>query len=218
MIGFGQIYKICSPFTITSLRKMKRLHESVVYINNNSIEGDFVECGVYKGGSVMNMALSQLAFDRKVHIYLYDTFEGMTPSGDYDVSYEGITAKDLLRRRPKARCVCSLDQVKSNLKLTGYSNSLLHYHKGDVADTLKQGNAPEKVSLLRLDTDWYESTKIELEVLYPRLAKGGVLILDDYGYWKGARKATDDYFNAYGIKPNFKPIDEGIGAVLHIKL
>ena len=201
---------------MTSLKKMERLYESIVYINENNIEGDYVECGVYKGGSVMNMALTQLNYNKRVDIHLYDTFEGMTPAGVYDRNHAGVAATTLLRRRPRTICICSLDQVKNNLAITEYPKELLHYHKGDVVNTLKS-NIPEKISLLRLDTDWYESTKIELEVLYPKLVKGGILILDDYGYWQGARKATDDYFSTIDINPDFEPMESGISGVIHIK-
>lgn len=214
-MNFDQIYKICSPYTMTSLQKMKRLYESVVYINKNSIQGSYVECGVYKGGSVMNMALTQLTFPTLTHIYLYDTFEGMSPHTDFDVNYRGVSASKILKI-PSKMCIASIDEVKKNLRLTDYPQEFLHFRKGDVAVTLKE-NAPEKISLLRLDTDWYESTKIELEVLYPRLVKGGVLILDDYGYWKGARKATDDYFESIGIKPTLEPMESGISGVVYIK-
>jgi len=214
-MDFDHIYEICSPYTVTSISRMNKLYESVIYINEHNIIGSYVECGVFKGGSVMNMALTQLKFDKKVHIYLYDTFEGMTPEGDHDVNYRGVLASKILRN-PSKKCICSLEEVKKNVGLACYPQEYLHYCKGDVAVTL-QVEIPEKISLLRLDTDWYESTKIELEVLYPRLVKGGVLILDDYGYWRGARKATDDYFASIGVNPTFEPIDEGVGAVFYIK-
>jgi O-methyltransferase len=214
-MNFKQIYEISRPYTMTSRERMKRLYESVVYINEKDIEGSFVECGVYKGGSVMNMALTQLNYNRKVHIYLYDTFEGMTPQTEHDVNHMGVPAARILKN-PSKMCVCSLEDVKKNLSLTTYPKEFLHFRKGDVATTLKS-DLPEKISLLRLDTDWYESTKVELEALYPRLAPGGILILDDYGYWKGARKATDEYFSSIGIKPKFEAIEPGISAVLFTK-
>lgn len=214
-MNFEQIYQICSPYTMTSLQKMQRLHESVTYINKNNIDGSFVECGVFKGGSIMNMALTQLNFNKIVHIYLFDTFEGMTDHGEYDVNYRGVPAAKILRN-PSKKCICSLDEVKKNVNLTGYPQEFLHFRKGDVAITLKE-QVPEKIALLRLDTDWYESTKIELEVLYPRLVKGGVLILDDYGYWKGARKATDDYFKSIALHPILEPMESGISGVVYIK-
>jgi O-methyltransferase len=67
-----------------------------------------------------------------------------------------------------------------------------------VEDTIP-ASVPEQIALLRLDTDWYESTKCELEILFPRLVKGGVIIIDDYGCWQGARKAVDEYFNKNNI-------------------
>lgn len=214
-MNFKQIYEISSPFTMTSLKRMQRLHESINYLNKNKIEGAYVECGVYKGGSVMNMALTQLNFKKMVHIYLYDTFEGMTSSGEFDINHRGVLASRILKN-PSKKCICSLEEAKKNLKLTGYPKEFLHFCQGDVAITLKQ-QVPEKIALLRLDTDWYESTKIELESLYPKLVKGGVLILDDYGYWRGARKATDDYFKSIGVRPKFEPIEAGVSAVAFIK-
>lgn len=214
-MNFDQIYQISSPYTMTSPARMKRLYEAVIEINKNQLEGAFVECGVFKGGSVMNMALTQLNFNKLVHIYLYDTFEGMTPQGEFDINHKGVSA-DRILKNPSKLCICSLEQVKSHLKLTGYPQEFLHFRQGDVAETLK-ADLPKKISLLRLDTDWYESTKIELEILYPRLVKGGVLILDDYGYWKGAKKAADDYFESIGIDPQFEPIESGVSAVISIK-
>lgn len=214
-MNFDQIYQISSPYTMTSPARMKRLYEAVMEINKNQLEGAFVECGVFKGGSVMNMALTQLNFLKLVHIYLYDTFEGMTPQGEFDINHKGVSAGRILKN-PSKLCICSLEQVKKNLKLTLYPPEFLHFRKGDVANTLQE-DPPKKISLLRLDTDWYESTKIELEILYPRLVKGGVLILDDYGYWKGAKKAADDYFESIGIDPQFEPIESGVSAVISIK-
>ena len=214
-MNFDQIYQISSPYTMTSPARMKRLYEAVMEINKNQLEGAFVECGVFKGGSVMNMALTQLNFNKLVHIYLYDTFEGMTPQGEFDINHKGVSA-DRILKNPSKLCICSLEQVKSHLKLTGYPQGFLHFRQGDVAETLKT-DLPKQISLLRLDTDWYESTKIELEILYPRLVKGGVLILDDYGYWKGAKKAADDYFHSIGMDPHFEPIESGVSAVISIK-
>ena len=214
-MDFEDIYKICKPFTMTSRKKMERLYEAVIYINEKNIAGSFVECGVFKGGSVMNMALTQLKYPKLVHIYLYDTFEGMTPEGEFDITHQDIPASKILKNKSKL-CIADLDQVKQNLKLTSYPQEFFHFHKGDVALTLKE-QVPQKIALLRLDTDWYESTKLELEVLYSKLVKGGILILDDYGYWKGARKAADDFFSSLEIDPEFQKLESGISGVIHIK-
>jgi O-methyltransferase len=84
--------------------------------------------------------------------------------------------------------------VRETVLSSGYPEARLHFVRGPVEQTLPE-HAPERLALLRLDTDWYESTRHELEHLYPRLADGGVLIVDDYGHWEGARRAVDEYFD-----------------------
>ena len=201
------------PFTMTSPERIWSLLRAVDYIVQQPIGGDFVECGVWRGGSVMAMTrrLAQLQ-DTDRTVWLYDTFEGMTPPSEFDVEVtSGASAQELLRRTAVGDgnniwCVADLEDVKSNLLSTGYPESHLRFIKGDVAQTLAR-NTPERIALLRLDTDWYESTRTCLEVLYPRLAIGGVCILDDYGHWDGARKAVDDYFLQHGFRPLMHPID-----------
>jgi hypothetical protein len=103
-------------------------------------------------------------------------------------------------------CVASQDDVERNLRLTDYPIDQFNFVRGDVAQTLKT-QTPEQIAILRLDTDWYESTKVGLEVLYPRLVTGGVCIFDDYGHWQGARTAVDEYFAERGLRPFMHPID-----------
>ena len=201
------------PFTMTSPERIWSLLRAVEYVHENKVTGDFVECGVWRGGSVMAM-IAQLqklkAPERR--IWLYDTFEGMTAPTGLDVdSVAGVTAAQLLESTDVADgnnvwCVASIEDVETNLFRTGYSQGNLIFVKGDVAVTLQE-TAPEQIALLRLDTDWYESTKAELETLYPKLVPGGVCILDDYGHWKGARKAVDEYFQQLGARPLVMPID-----------
>jgi len=192
---------------------MKRLYEVVVIVNEKSIPGDYIECGVYKGGSVMNMAYTQLNYSGRAHIHLYDTFEGMTPPTAVDIDCHGKAASDLMKNSDYSY-YCSFDEVVSRVKTTGYPDEFLHYHKGDVAVTLTS-NIPKSISILRLDTDWYESTKIELDVLYPKLVSGGFLIIDDYGHHMGCKKAVDEYFTKIRVNPIFEQID--YTGVLHVK-
>jgi O-methyltransferase len=97
-------------------------------------------------------------------------------------------------------------EVRGAVLSTGYPDERVHLVEGRVEETLP-GGAPAEIALLRLDTDWYESTKHELEHLYPRLSPGGVLILDDYGHYEGARRAVDEYFEAEGGRPLLSRID-----------
>ncbi|TWU08227.1 TylF/MycF/NovP-related O-methyltransferase [Stieleria varia] len=191
-------------FTMTSPERLHGLCEAVRYIHDVGIQGDIVECGVWRGGSMMAVAkmLSQFGdTDRELH--LYDTFSGMSEPTEMDVAITGEQAEHLLaiESREDAKsvwCVSGLDEVRSHMQTTTYPQHRIHYHVGKVEETIPEG-APEKIALLRLDTDWYESTRHEMEHLFPRLADGGVLIVDDYGHWEGARRAVDEYFAEHGI-------------------
>lgn len=193
-----EVYKKVKPFTMTSPERVFALCEAVKYIHEKAIEGDVVECGVWKGGSMMAVAETLLrSGDSSRDLYLFDTFEGMAPPTDKDVDIGGVTAESLLEQSDKMKddsvwCRATLESVKSAVNSVGYPSNKIHFVKGMVEQTIPLA-APEKIALLRLDTDWYESTKHEMEHLFPRISKGGVLIIDDYGHWQGARKAVDEY-------------------------
>jgi len=198
---------------MTSRGRLWALIRAVRYLEANGVPGDFVECGVWRGGSVMTMAatlLEQGNPSRK--LWLYDTYSGMTPPTQADVASDsGVSAQALLDATPiddgnNVWCVASLDDVRENVLGTGYPAQQVEFVVGPVEETLLD-TAPEAIALLRLDTDWYESTRASLEHLYPKLVRGGVCILDDYGHWQGARKAVDEYFASMGSPPLMMPID-----------
>ena len=196
---FMEIYNICKDYTMTSLERMYSLYNSMKYIISNKIDGDLAECGVWKGCSAMLMALLLKRYgimDKKIH--LYDTFEGMSEPTSVDKTITGISASTLLNKQRKENknsvwCYSPIEEVKKTLLSTGYPQENLIFVKGKVEDTLPR-HVPGKLSLLRLDTDWYESTRIELQILYPLLSEKGVLIIDDFGHWEGAKKAVTEYF------------------------
>ena len=184
------IFRSVEDFTVTGHTRVYALVQAVKYITKNKIDGDFVECGIYKGGSIMAMALALKELgDMSREIYLYDTFSGMSTPTNADITYNGIPAQEIFS---EILCDCPLEEVKSNVYSTGYPNNKFHFIQGKVEDTIPE-NIPEKIALLRLDTDWYESTKHELNYLFPLLSHRGVIIIDDYGHWQGARKAVDEY-------------------------
>lgn len=197
--------------TMTSPERVVALCQSIAYLERRHIPGAIVECGVWKGGSMMAAALVLMALrSTQRRLFLFDTFAGMPEPGDVDVDWEGRPARELLRL-PTAegelyRASCSLDAVKQAMMQTRYPWEKMCFVPGDVLATIPQ-HAPESIALLRLDTDWHQSTYHELEHLYPRLADGGVLIIDDYGHWQGARKAVDDYFRRIGVAAELNPID-----------
>ena len=135
-------------------------------------------------------------------IYLFDTFEGMSQPTERDRTPDGLSAQQQLDGDPARAgvvwAVARLDEVRANMVSTGYPPERIHYVKGPVEQTLPSSAPEGPIALLRLDTDWYESTKQELTHLFPRLSSGGILIIDDYGHWEGARQAVDEYFAARG--------------------
>lgn len=183
-------------YTMTTPPRLFALVRAVEYVAARQVPGAIVECGVWRGGSMMAVALTLLRLgktDRE--LYLYDTFSGMTAPTDEDTKKSGERAADLLAEGGEDSdiwAIASLDEVREAVLSAGYPQERIHFVKGPVEETLPE-HAPAEIALLRLDTDWYASTKHELVHLYPRLARGGVLILDDYGYWQGARRAVDEY-------------------------
>lgn len=192
---FTELYQRCRPFTMTSKERMFALYQSVRYISAKGIEGSFVECGVWRGGSIMLMAetLRRLG-DPNRKFYLYDTFQGMTEPSDADVQFDGIHASvRALEFEQGQWCNSSLEDVQNKLIQFQLADDQFNFVEGRVEETIP-GVIPDRIALLRLDTDWYESTKHELEFLYPKLEMGGVMIIDDYGHWKGCQKAVDEFF------------------------
>ena len=207
-----EIIKRVLPYTMTSYERLYALIEAVRYVVRNDIEGCFVECGVYKGGSMMAMALSLLSegvSDRD--LYLFDTYEGMPKPGEKDIDIWGGSASETFEKKrisdtSSTWANASLKSVKKAMSTTGYPMERVHFVKGLVEDTIPS-NAPDVLSLVRLDTDWYQSTLHEMINLYPRLSSGGVLIVDDYGHFRGAREAVDEYFAEHHISPLLNRID-----------
>lgn len=194
---FLDSYRHCAPFTMTSVERMYALYMATKYVVQADIPGDVVECGVWRGGSAMLCARTLLELDDPTRqVYLYDTFAGMPEPTDKDVAWYGTKAGERWSRAQRDGvtdwCYSPLEEVKDNLRSTGFPSNRSVFVKGTVEQTIP-ATVPEQISLLRLDTDWYESTYHELSHLFPRLAEGGVLIIDDYGHWAGAREATDRY-------------------------
>jgi O-methyltransferase len=210
---FLALYERCRTETMTSIERMHALWSALRYVVHNRIDGDIVECGVWRGGSMMLSALTLGAAEgARRRLWLYDTFAGMSEPSDADVqAMSGLRARDVLAEAPRTEAdpfwaIAPRATVESNMRATGYPADAVVYIEGPVEETLP-AEAPDQIALLRLDTDWYESTKHELTCLWPRLAGGGVLIVDDYGYWRGARRAVDEYFSGAPILPLLARVD-----------
>ena len=179
--------------------KLYAVFEAVEYICKNRIPGDIVECGVWKGGCAMLMAdILYRHQDKHRLIYLYDTFAGMSEPTEKDIQIQtGARASDkharLQREGHNEWDYAPIAEVKSSLTKTRLPIERFRFVEGKVEDTIP-ATMPDEIALLHLDTDWYESTKHELIHLFPRLAKGGAFIADDYGHWLGSTTAVDEYF------------------------
>jgi O-methyltransferase len=193
--------------TMTTAPRIAALCDGVEHVVAEGVEGALVECGVWRGGSVMAMALTLLRLDAADRdLYLFDTFAGMPKPGSLDESspYDGYS---IHRRWRWGRWNhVSAEGVRAAVEGTGYPPERIHLVPGLVEETLPR-HAPDAVALMRVDTDWYASTRHELEHLYPRLSVGGVLIVDDYGHYAGARRAVEDYFGEHGPRPLLARID-----------
>ncbi|MEU0523041.1 TylF/MycF/NovP-related O-methyltransferase [Streptomyces niveus] len=211
-----EIIRAVKPFTMTSPERLNAFILATRHVVRHNIPGDIVECGVWRGGSMQACAKTLIALgetDRGLH--LFDTFEGMPPPTAEDLRRDGKSAEDLLAAQGKDRpiwAVASLEDVQAGFGNVPYPGERVHYVQGLVEDTVPQ-QAPEQISILRLDTDWYASTKHELEFLYPRLVSGGVLLIDDYGYWQGSRQAVDEFLEKTGERLLMLRMDEGRIAV-----
>lgn len=201
-----------APLTMTSPERIVALKRSVEYVIANEIPGAFVECGVWRGGSMVAVAtVLQSLGDLGRDLYLFDTFEGMTSASNRDRAASGRPVAELLAKLPREAgrniwCIASMEEVAANMRATGYPAERIHFVRGPVEQTIP-GHAPDAIALLRLDTDWYESTRHELTHLYPRLAASGILIIDDYGHWSGAREAVDEFLGGLSNRPYLARID-----------
>jgi O-methyltransferase len=187
--GFLDLYKSkkWKEYTMVDLHNLHALYQAIHYIVKNHIPG----CMMFAAQALMSLG------DTGRDLWLFDTFAGMSAPSPIDKKHGTKSALEVwgstLQDDKSSWCYSSLHEVQENMYGTGYPKERLHFIKGDVAKTLTKQDVGT-ISLLRLDTDWYESTKLELEILFPKIAKEGVLIVDDYGTWDGAKKACDDYF------------------------
>jgi O-methyltransferase len=196
---FISSFEVCKPYTYTSVERMYALYQATRYIVRSKIPGAIVECGVWRGGSMMMSALTLKQMGATDHqLYMYDTYAGMAEPTEID----GIEANHGWRSNQKqshnAWCYAPLEEVRKNMAATRYPDDKIRFIEGKVEDTIPQ-TVPDQIALLRLDTDWYTSTRHELRHLFPRLSRNGVLLLDDYGHWRGARDAVNEYIETNDI-------------------
>lgn len=214
-----EIIEAVTPYTMIGRPRLFALITAIRYITKYKISGAVVECGVWRGGAMGAAALTLKGLGEKRSMYLFDTFEGMSIPTSEDKAYGGGDAmEEFLEKRTGEEssdwCMASLEDVQANLTTLGFDIADFHFVKGMVEDTIPSQSPTEDIAVLRLDTDWYKSTKHEMDHLFPKLVPGGVLIIDDYGDWEGARQAVDEYLDAHNIRILLNRVD---GSAIGVK-
>jgi len=211
--------KAVTPYTMIGQDRLFALITAIRYITKHKIPGAILECGVWRGGAMAAAALTLKALNTSRDIHLFDTFEGMSVPTAEDKTFGGGTAMaEFLEKRTGEEsstwCMASLEDVQANLMRLGLNTADFHFAKGMVEDTIPSHAPKGDIALLRLDTDWYKSTKHEMGHLFPKLVPGGILIIDDYGDWEGARQAVDEYLDQQGIRMLLTRVN---GSVIGVK-
>ena len=211
----NDLIRICKKyeFNRTSENTLWDTFNLVKKIITNNVQGDLVECGVETGHSlVLFQKIIEFFNLKNIKIYGYDTFEGTPQPSTVDFNKYGTPLKEQFENRKINKKTSgwnnvSQDVVQSNFVNNTKLNNNLKLIKGKVEDTLvNEKNLPEKISLLKLDTNLYESTKIQLKILSPRVQKGGIIIIDNYFNYSGIKKATDEYFEKKKYLIKYFPI------------
>lgn len=195
---FNQLFLKVKPITMVSYARLRGLNDATNYIVKNSISGDFVECGVARGGSAALIGLTLQKMHATRILWLFDTFQGLPKPSKDDPDYK-------IANLYTGTCVASMEEVRNSLQSLGVSDNV-HLVPGLFQDTVPR--APiESISLLHLDGDWYESVKVCLESLYDKVSPGGVIQFDDYGHWAGARRAVDEFMIGRKIRGPLRRLD-----------
>ena len=198
---FPEPYRTVMPYTMVDVPRLRNLSALARRIDQLGIAGDIVECGACNGGSGALLALSANASPLARHVFLLDSFEGLPVPGDED----GPEAQEYV-----GACCGSVDSVRDVLRRSGVPEGRVSIVKGWFQETLP-ALAVERIALLHVDADWYESVRTVLDELYDKVEAGGFVVLDDYGYWKGCRRAVSEFLAAHAIDAAIQDVD-GIGA------
>lgn len=206
-----QLFSKVFPYTMAGYRRLSNVYALAYHAEKEKLLGDFVECGVWKGGCSAVMAFVADTFTSGRKIWLFDSFEGLPEPTRED----GVLARTYAGERIEGRmrsidkCVGPLEDVKKIFfEILQIPKESVVIKKGWFQDTLPVSkNEMGKIAILRLDGDWYESTKVCLENLYDKVVPGGYVIIDDYGHWEGAKRALEEFFQKRNIKPELTKID-----------
>lgn len=199
--GKLKLFLTVEPYTMLPYDRMSALYEAAREIEASDSGGSIVECGVWNGGSAGILA-SVAGSNKMRRVWLLDSWEGLPEPGEYDIHCSGQPGE-------KGMALGSREKTEELLfgKL-GLDRSRIHLLKGWFNETIPANKTDMgEISLLHLDGDWYESVKLCLEELYDSVVEGGYIFIDDYGEWKGCKKAVDEFFEKRNLRINLRHID-----------
>ena len=202
---FWSLYTTASKYSLLHATGFYNLYQSLRYIQASDLPGDIVECGCFLGGASIFMAMlrDDLGLTDK-SVWLFDTFEGFP-----DNQQDALVGSGQIMR--SVRYDNFQAAVRANFAEATPTSKNIHFVQGYVEDTVPTADV-RSICLLRLDTDFYTSTLAELDGLYGKLVRGGVIIVDDYGMFEGSRRATDEFLARLQSPPLLNRIDRGVWA------
>ena len=195
---FARDYRAVRPFSMAGPARLRALHDAVTDVIARQVQGDVVECGTARGGSAALMALALQRAGAARTLWAFDTFAGIPPAteADPDFAIARLYTGDFRAEQAEVEALLGRLGVRERTRLV----------KGLFQDTVPVAPVGA-IAVLHLDGDWYESVKVCLDHLYDRVSPGGVIQIDDYGHWEGARKAVDEFLARRGVRPRLRWID-----------
>lgn len=195
---FALLYRAVRPFTMCGPARLQGLHRAVREVIVRQVPGSIVECGTARGGSAALMGLTLKQMGARRPLWVFDTFDGIPSPTPDDPDLE-------IGRLYTGQFRGDLEEVRELFGRLGILGDA-HLVRGLFQETLPVTDVAS-IAVLHLDGDWYESVKVCLDHLYDRVSSGGIIQIDDYGHWEGARKATDEFLQRRGIRTPLGRLD-----------
>jgi len=191
------IVQIVQPFTLVGSERIRNLCRLARCIESLRIPGDVVECGVFNGGT--SAILAHFATHSRLErtVWLFDSFAGMPDTTEEDRE---------AARAEVGTTVGNIQKVIQVLKMVNADLTRVHTIKGWFDDTFPSVKI-ERIALLNIDADWYESVKLCLNTFYDAVTPGGYVSIDDYGHWPGCKRAVDEFFATRNLTYNLQRVD-----------
>jgi len=195
---FSRLYRSVRPYSMSGNARLRGLYWAIQHVVSHDVPGDIVECGTARGGSAALMGLTLKELRARRLLWVFDTFEGLPAPSKRDPDLD-------VANLYTGSCVGTFDEVQELFEKLGILRDT-HLIKGLFQTTVPKSEVGP-IAVLHLDGDWYDSVRVCLDHLYDRVSSGGVIQIDDYGHWEGARAAVDDFMNKRAIHARLRRLD-----------